>query len=153
MAKLVIEGKKALESYVGRDLGTSEWYTLAFEDIKRFADATGDHQWIHVDRERAKKESPFGAPIAHGYYSVSRIAGVFMEMLDLKGFAMAINYGLNKVRFPAPLKEGKRYRLKAEMLSVEDIQNGIETVFKMTTEIEGEPKPAMVAEVVFRYYG
>ena len=153
MAKLVIDGKAALQSYVGRDLGTSEWYTLAFEDIKKFADATGDHQWIHVDRERAKKESPFGAPIAHGYYSVSRIAGVFMQMVEFKGFAMAINYGLNKVRFPAPLKEGARYRMRAELQSASDIQNGIETVFKMTTEIENESKPAMVAEVVFRYYG
>ena len=153
MAKLVIDGKAQLQSYVGRDLGTSEWYTLAFDDIKRFADATGDHQWIHVDRERAKKESPFGAPIAHGYYSVSRIAGVFMQMVEFKGFAMAINYGLNKVRFPAPLKENARYRLRAELQSVNDIPNGIETVFKMTTEIENEAKPAMVAEVVFRYYG
>ena len=153
MAKISITGKDQLKSYVGKEVGVSDWYTVTLEDIKRFADATGDHQWIHVDKERATRESPFGAPIAHGYYSVSRIAGVFMEMLDLKGFAMAINYGLNKVRFPAPLKEGKRYRLKADMLSVEDIQNGIETVFKMTTEIEGEPKPAMVAEVVFRYYG
>ena len=151
--KLVINGKAELASYVGKELATSEWMTLKFEEIVKFADATGDHQWIHVDRERAKKESPFGAPIAHGYYSVARIAGIFMEMVEFKGFAMAINYGLNKVRFPNPLKENARYRMKAELATVTDVPNGIETVFKMTTEIEGEPKPAMVAEVVFRYFG
>src|SRR2546423_14053383 len=153
MGKLPITGKEQLQSYVGKELATSAWYTLKFEDIKAFADATGDHQWIHVDRERAKKESPFKAPIAHGYYSVSRIAGIFMEMIELKGFAMAINYGLNKVRFPSPLKEGQKYRLKAELASVTDVPNGIETILKMTTEIDGEPKPCMVAEVVYRYFG
>ena len=153
MGKLVINGKEQLKSYAGKELATSDWYTVTFEDIKRFADATGDHQWIHVDRERAAKESPFGAPIAHGYFTLSRVAGIFLDMVEFKGFAMAINYGLNKVRFPAPLKEGKRYRLKAEMQGVEDVTNGIETVFKMTMEIENEPKPAMVAEVVFRYFG
>ena len=151
MGKVAIDGKKGLEAYVGKELGVSEWYTVTLDEIRKFADATGDHQWIHVDPERAKK-GPFGAPIAHGYFSVSRIAGVFMQMVELKGFAMAINYGLNKVRFPAPLKEGKKYRLKAELQTVTDVDRGVETVFKMTTEIEGEPKPAMVAEVVFRYY-
>ena len=150
--KLVIEGKAALHALAGKEVGVSDWYTVTLADIQKFADATGDHQWIHVDPEKAKS-GPFGAPIAHGYYSVSRIAGIFMEMVELKGFAMAINYGLNKVRFPNPLKEGKRYRLKAEMMTITEIDKGVETVFKMTTEIEGEPKPAMVAEVVFRYYG
>ncbi len=153
MGKIVVNGKEQLKSYAGKELATSDWYTVTFEDIKKFADATGDHQWIHVDRERAKKESPFGGPIAHGYFTLARVAGMFLDMVEFKGFAMAINYGLNKVRFPAPLKEGKRYRLKADMLTVEDVPNGIETVFKMTMEIDGEPKPAMVAEVVFRYFG
>ena len=149
--KRVIEGKDGLQALAGTEVGVSDWYTVTLDDIRKFADATGDHQWIHVDPERAKK-GPFGAPIAHGYFSVSRIAGVFMEMIELKGFKMAINYGLNKVRFPAPLKEGKRYRLKADMLSINEIDKGVETIFKMTTEVENEPKPAMVAEVVFRYY-
>ena len=149
--KLLIEGKAGLQALAGKEVGISDWYTVTLADIKLFADATGDHQWIHVDPEKAK-QGPFGAPIAHGYFSVSRIAGVFMQMIEMKGFAMAINYGLNKVRFPAPLKEGKRYRLKAEMLTITEIDKGVETVFKMTTEIENEPKPAMVAEVVFRYY-
>jgi len=149
--KRVIDGKNGLAELVGKEAGVSDWYTVTLDDIKKFADATGDHQWIHVDAEKAKK-GPFGAPIAHGYFSVSRIAGVFMQMVEMKGFAMAINYGLNKVRFPNPLKEGKRYRLKADMLSVTDVDKGVEAIFKMTTEIEGEAKPAMVAEVVFRYY-
>lgn len=151
MGKVAIDGKSGLQAYVGKEVGTSEWFTVTLDDIRKFADATGDHQWIHVDAERAKK-GPFGAPIAHGYFSVSRIAGIFLHMIDLKGFAMAINYGLNKVRFPAPLREGKRYRLKAEMQSLTEIDKGVECIFKFTTEIESEPKPAMVAEVVFRYY-
>ena len=151
MGKVAIDGKNGLQSFVGKEVGTSEWFTVTLEDIKKFADATGDHQWIHVDAERAKK-GPFGAPIAHGYFSVSRIAGIFLHMIDLTGFSMAINYGLNKVRFPAPLREGKRYRLKAEMASLTEIDKGVECIFKFTTEIENEPKPAMVAEVVFRYY-
>jgi acyl dehydratase len=153
MAKQIINGSAELKALVGKEFTPGEWKTLKFEDIMLFADATGDHQWIHVDRERAIKESPYGAPIAHGYYSVSRIAGLFMEMVEFKGFAMAINYGLNKVRFPTPLKEGAVYRLKMALDSVNEVPNGIETIFKATMEIQGEAKPCMAAEVVFRYFG
>ena len=117
----------------------------------RFADATGDHQWIHVDRARIEKESPFGAPVAHGYFTLSLIAGLFMEILDLRGFSFVINYGLNKVRFPSPLKENAKYRLLLKVGEIKDIQGGAEVVLPATIEIDGEAKPACVAEVVYRF--
>lgn len=151
MAKTIIEGLAGLKARAGQELGRSEWKTMRFEDIVRFADATGDHQWIHVDRERAKKESPFGAPIAHGYFTLSLVAGLFMELLELRSFKLVINYGLNKVRFPSPLKEGARYRLVLRLGEVKDIPGGVETLLPATIEIEGEAKPACVAEVVYRF--
>lgn len=153
MEKTRIDGIQGLQSLVGKTLGASEWFELRFEDIVRFADATGDHQWIHVDRERIAKESPFGAPIAHGYYTVSRIAGIFLDVVDIQGFAAVLNYGLNKVRFPAPLKEGSKYRLVPMLAEVSEVKGGVEAIFKNTIEIEGSDKPACVAECVFRFFG
>jgi len=151
--KTVIDGIAGLEALVGKELGKSEWRTMTFEDIVRFADATGDHQWIHVDRERARRESPFGAPIAHGYFTVSLIAGLFFELVEPRNFAMVINYGLNKVRFPAPLKEGQRYRLSVKLNDAKQSANAVEGLLAATIEIEGESKPACVAELVYRFYG
>jgi acyl dehydratase len=151
MEKTKIEGRAGLEALVGKPLPPGPWHTLTFEEIVAFADATGDHQWIHVDRERAKRESPFGAPIAHGYYTLSRIAGLFFESVDVTGFPAVLNYGLNKVRFPAPLKEGASYRLVPMVESITEVKGGLEVVFKNTIEIQGEEKPACVAECVFRY--
>jgi len=151
--KTRIDGRAGATALVGKDLPAGPWYQLSFDDILRFADATDDHQWIHVDRERALKESPFGAPIAHGYYSLSRVGGLFFELVDISGFGMVVNYGLNKVRFPAPLKEGAHYRLKPQVLSASEIDNGLEVIFKCTIEIKDEPKPACVAEAVFRMLG
>ena len=151
MAKTIVEGLDGLRTLVGKPVGTGEWVTLKYEDIKAFADATGDHQWIHVDRERCKRESPFGVPIAHGYYTVSRIAGLFFELIDIRGFPAVLNYGLNKVRFPAPLKEGARYRLSVKMGELKEVSGGVEGVFHATIEMENEPKPACVAECVYRY--
>jgi len=153
MAKTLIDGIPGLKALIGKELGASEWRTLTFEDIVRFADATGDHQWIHVDRERIAKESPFGKPVAHGYYSVSVIAGLFFELIDVKGMAMVINYGLNKVRFPAPLLEGARYRLSCKLLDVKETGNAHESLMAATLEIEGSQKPACAAELVFRFFG
>ena len=147
----VIEGLAGLKGQAGKELGASDWHVLAFEDIRRFADATGDQQWIHVDRERIQKESPYGKPIAHGYFTLSRISRLFFDVLEAKGFGLVINYGLNKVRFPAPLKEGQRYRLVTKVNAVNDVKGGAEAVFQATIEVEGEAKPACVAEVVFRF--
>jgi acyl dehydratase len=151
--KTVIDGIAGLEGLAGKELGKSEWRTMTFEDIVRFADATGDHQWIHVDRERARRESPFGAPVAHGYFTLSLIAGLFFELVEARNFALVINYGLNKVRFPAPLKEGQRYRLAMKLQDAKQVQNAVEALLAATIEVEGESKPACAAEVVYRFYG
>lgn len=152
MAMQTINGVSELKALVGKELQPGDWKVLQFSDIKAFADATGDHQWIHVDRERALRESPFKAPVAHGYYTLSRIAGLSFELIETKGFKGAINYGLNKVRFPAPLKEGATYRLAMACVSVTDVPGGVECNYKATIEIKGEPKPACVAELIFRYF-
>jgi acyl dehydratase len=149
--KMTIEGLDGLKAVLGQRLGASEWKELAYEDIARFAEATGDFQWIHLDRERCKRESPFGVPIAHGYFSVSRIAGLFFEIVDVRGFALVLNYGLNKVRFPAPLKMGARYRLSLELAELKDIPKGVEALLRANIEIDGEPKPACAAEVLYRF--
>lgn len=153
MEKTRIVGRAGLEELIGKPLPAGPWHPLTFEEIVAFADATGDHQWIHVDKERAQKESPFGGPIAHGYYTLSRIAGLFFESVDVQGFPAVLNYGLNKVRFPAPLKEGASYRLVPMVDSVTEVKGGLEVVFKNTIEVQGEDKPVCVAECVFRYLG
>ncbi len=152
MEKTRIEGLAGLQALVGKSLGSGEWHNLKFEDIERFADATGDHQWIHVDRERIARESPFGAPIAHGYYTLSRVAALFLDLVDITGFSGVLNYGLNKVRFPSPLKEGATYRLSSTLTEVNEVKDGVEAVFVNTIEIQGEAKPALVAETVFRFF-
>src|SRR5262249_5913049 len=118
MAETIIDGVTGLKALVGKDLGRTGWQEMTFEAIQKFADATGDHQWIHVDRERMPREPPFGKPLAHGYFTLALIGGLFSELLETKNFAMVVNYGLNKVRFPAPLKAGQRYRLSASLSDV-----------------------------------
>ncbi len=151
MAKTLIDGIAGLERLAGKELGVTGWRTLRFEDIVRFADATGDLQWIHVDRERISRESPFGVPIAHGYYSLSIVATLFFELVEIRGVAMVVNYGVNRVRWPAPFKEGARYRFGCKLLEVKQAGNAHDAVFQATVELEGEPKPACIAEVVYRF--
>ena len=153
MGKTVIDGVAGVEALSGKELGVSEWRQMTYEAIVKFAEATGDHQWIHVDRERTARESPFGKPIAHGYFTLSLIAALFFELVEVKNFAMVINCGLNRVRFPAPLMEGQRYRLKVKLGEVTRIPNGAEGLLSAAVEVEGERKPACVAELVFRFYG
>jgi len=148
---LTLDELKALK---GQELGVSEWHLVTQEEINQFADATHDHQWIHVDPERAKKESPFGGPVAHGYYTLS-LAPYFMEQIvAVKGIRMGVNYGLNKLRYTGPVRVGKRVRLKAALAEVEDIANsaGVQVTVGMTFEVEGESKPGCVAEALYRYY-
>jgi acyl dehydratase len=140
-----------LQAIDGQALGSSPWEALTFEAITRFADATGDHQWIHVDRERAAAESPFGAPVAHGYFGIARIGGLFSSIVDTTGCALVVNYGINRARFPAALKEGARYRLSIAHKSTDAGEGRADAVFVATIEIEGENKPACVAEVVYRF--
>ena len=133
------------------DLGSSEWETMTIEMIRKFADATGDHQWIHVDEERAARESPFKKAIAHGYLSLSLTAGRFFQVVDLSGFELAVNYGTNKVRFPSPLPVGAKFRTSFKLGEVKDVGGGwTEGLFHLTVEIDGQTKPACVAETVFR---
>jgi acyl dehydratase len=153
VGKTLIDGVAGLKALVGKDLGVGAWRTMSYEDIKRFADATGDHQWIHLDKERIARESPFKKPVAHGYFTLSLIAGLFFELVEVKGFGMVVNYGLNKVRFPAPLKDGQKYRLNVKLLDIKEVGNAVEGVLGAAIEVEGESKPACVAEVVFRFYG
>ena len=146
-----ITGLDQLREAAGQELGTSEWHEVTQKDIDTFADVTGDHQWIHIDVERAK-ETPFGGTIAHGYYTLS-LAPMFMEqVMSLEGFAFAINYGLNKVRFPAPVPVGSRVRAQVKLAGLEDIPGGAQIMLELTFEVEGGEKPARVAQTVARVY-
>ena len=147
----VVKDLDDLKSRVGEHLGYSDWHEVTQEQVNTFADATGDHQWIHVDPERAKA-GPFGAPIAHGYLTLSLAPMLMGQAFRVDGIAMGVNYGLNKLRFPAPVPVGSRVRLGAALASVEDIPGGAQITVDMTFEVEGKDKPACVAQGVFRYY-
>jgi acyl dehydratase len=146
-----IDGLEGLKERVGQHLGYSEWHEVTQEQINLFADATGDHQWIHVDVERAKA-GPFGGPIAHGYLTLSLTPDLLNEAIEVSGISMGINYGLNKLRFPSPVPVGSRVRAGVELASVEDVSGGVQAQLNVTYEIEGGTKPVCVAEVLFRYY-
>ena len=146
-----IDGIDGLKAAVGQHLGYSDYVEITQEQVNLFADATGDHQWIHVDVERAKS-GPFGAPIAHGYLTLSLSPALLPQILRVTGVAMGVNYGANKVRFPSPVPVGSKLRLGASLLSVEDVAGGAQIAMELTFEVEGAPKPSCVAEVLFRYY-
>ena len=146
-----ITGLEELKQAEGTVLGTSDWHEVTQEDIDTFADVTGDHQWIHVDVERAK-ETPFGGTIAHGYYTLSLLPKFSYELFNFEGFAFGLNYGLNKVRFPAPLPVGSRVRMRAELSSVEDIPGGLQITTRATFETDAGEKPVCVAESLARVY-
>jgi acyl dehydratase len=146
-----ITGLDELKRAEGEDLGTSDWHEVTQDAIDAFADVTGDHQWIHVDVERAK-ETPFGGTIAHGYYTLS-LAPMFMEQIfGLDGFAFAVNYGLDKVRFPAPLPVGSRVRMHARLARLEEVPGGAQMTVEATFEREGGDKPVCVAQTLARVY-
>jgi acyl dehydratase len=151
MAATVINGLEELKSKVGEELGVSDWIDVTQEAIDAFADATGDHQWIHVDPERAK-DTPFGGTIAHGYYTLSLAPRFTEQVMALDGFAFAINYGLNKVRFPAPLPVGSKVRMTAKLANLEDVPGGAQMTLELTFEREGGDKPVCVAETLARVY-
>ncbi|MDN5794223.1 MAG: MaoC family dehydratase [Intrasporangium sp.] len=141
-----------LPALAGTHLGESAWHEIDQDRVNLFADATGDHQWIHVDPERAAA-GPFGGPIAHGYLTLSLAPVLLEEILIVADAAQIVNYGLGKVRFPAPVPVGARLRLSADCLSVEEVTGGYQVALALTFELEGQPKPACVAEILFRYYG
>ena len=135
----------------GADLGATEWQVIGQERIDQFADATGDHQWIHVDVERATAESPFGGPIAHGYLTLSLVNLFLPELLSVERFSAGINVGLDKVRFPTPVPAGSRLRGRGEVISAEEARGGVQVVVRVTVEVEGSDKPACVADTVSRF--
>ena len=146
-----ITGLAELKAAEGQDLGTSDWHEVTQKDIDTFADVTGDHQWIHVDAERAKA-TPFGGTIAHGYYTLSLAPVLADQIFELQGFAFALNYGLNKVRFPAPLPVGTKVRMRAKLKELTDIPGGAQMNVEVTFEREGGDKPVCVAETLARVY-
>lgn len=148
----IVQGISALKELVGQHLGYSEYMDITQERVNLFADATGDQQWIHVDPERAKAESPFGGPIAHGYLTLSLGPVLMPQILAVAGIKMGVNYGCEKVRFPSPVPVGARLRMGAELLDVADIPGGAQVTMRFTFECEGAPKPSCVSENVFRYY-
>ncbi|ASQ99591.1 MaoC family dehydratase [Streptomyces sp. 11-1-2] len=148
---ITVNGLDELRKLAGSGLGTSEWIEVTQDRIDTFAEATGDHQWIHTDPERAA-QGPFGAPIAHGYLTLSLFIPLFTQLLDVRGVTTKVNYGLNKVRFPAPVRTGSRLRLAARLTSVEDVPGGVQITVDGTIEVDGGTKPAAVVQSLSRFY-
>ena len=149
---ITVHGLDEIKALEGRDLGHSDWLEITQDRVNAFADATGDHQWIHVDVERAAA-GPFGGPIAHGYLTLSLVIPLFTELLEITGTTMSVNYGLEKVRFPHPVRVGSKIRLAAVVAEVTEVAgNGVQMVLDFAVEIDGQPKPACVARPVYRHY-
>jgi len=140
------------KAQIGQEIGVTDWMPIDQERVNAFAQVTGDQQWIHVDVERAKRESPFGGPIAHGYLTLSLLAKFAQECIAVEGVKLAVNYGLNRVRFTAPVKVGSRVRARFVLGAVDDIPGGAQIVWQAVIEIEGSDKPACAAEMVTRWY-
>ena len=136
----------------GTELGTSDWVEVTQERVNLFADATDDHQWIHVEPERAQRESPFGGPIAHGYLTLSLVTPLVRQIIDTTGFRMGVNYGAEKIRFPSPVPVGARVRASATLDEATPFEGGVQMNLGVTIEVEGQAKPAMVASILFRRY-
>ena len=149
---MIVNGIAELKTLAQQDLGHTDWLEIDQNRVNLFADATDDHQWIHVDPERAA-EGPFGGTIAHGYLTLALLIPLMTELLDVQGVRMSINYGLDKVRFPAPVPVGAKIRLKGTVASVDDVPgDGVQVTVDFTIEIEGSEKPACVARGVYRHY-
>jgi acyl dehydratase len=149
MPKRILDSPNALKDLVGQELAVTPWFNITQERIQQFADATLDHQWIHVDVDRARRESPFKAPIAHGFLTLSLLPHFMHEALEIR---LGVNYGLNRLRFVSPVPAGSNIRARIVLQSMKDVQDGMEAVFNVTVELEGAPKPCCVAEWVVRYY-
>ena len=140
-----------LNRAVGQHLGYSEWLTITQERIDRFAEATGDHQWIHVDPVRAK-DGPFGACIAHGYLTLSLVNLFLPQIVEVRSIRMGVNYGVDKVRFPAPVRVGARIRGAGELIRVEEVKGGVQATIRVTVEIEGGDRPGCVVDTISRFF-
>jgi acyl dehydratase len=154
MPKRILDSPEALKDLVGQEIAVTEWFNITQERIQQFADATLDHQWIHVDVERARRESPFKAPIAHGFLTLSLLPHFMHQALEIKqGIRLGVNYGLNRVRFVSPVRAGSNIRARIVLQSLKDVSpDGMEAMFNATVEVEGGEKPCCLAEWVVRYY-
>lgn len=150
---MIVDGIAGLEAIAGRESGVSDWFTVSQEKIDGFADVTEDWQWIHVDAERALRESPFGVPVAHGFLTVSLLPALLHQAVDVRGdFKLSVNYGFNRLRFTAPVPAGSRIRARVTPRSVKNVEGGTEILWDVSVEIEGREKPALVAEWITRLY-
>jgi acyl dehydratase len=153
MPPRLIKSIEELKELVGEEIGTSDWFEVTQSRIEAFAEVTQDHQWIHIDAERARLDSPFGTTVAHGFLTLSLLPYFASQAVKLEGgFKMGINYGLNRLRFPSPVPSGARIRARFKLQSVEDIPGGIQVIWAATVEVEGASKPSLAAEWLVRYY-
>ncbi len=153
MALVVIDTLQALKEFVGQEFAQSDWFAVTQERIQQFAEATEDRQWIHTDPERAKRESPYGTTIAHGFLTLSLLSHFLKQAVQIRsGVRMAVNYGLNRVRFPSPVRAASRIRARITLLSLKELPNAVEVVFGASIEGEGTKKPCCVAETASRRY-
>lgn len=152
MAKRLIKGLEGLRALVGQHLGTSSWVTITQDRIDAFAAGTGDFQWIHCDPARCRTQSPYGTTVAHGFLTLSLCNCLVDEIFEIGGVRMILNYGVNRVRFPAPVRVGSRVRMASELVALKETRGSVQATFKQTFEVEGEGKPACVAEIVVRIF-
>jgi acyl dehydratase len=153
VAAVTVETPDSLKEYLGKEIGVSDWLKITQERIAQFAEATEDRQWIHLDQERAERESPYGATIAHGFLTLSLISRLMKDVIQVRGgTGMTVNYGLNRVRFPSPLRAGSKIRARVTLLNIKEVPGAYETLFSVTIESEGSEKPCCVAESIVRYY-
>jgi acyl dehydratase len=151
MSKVILHLAE-LQDWVGKEVAVSDWLTLTQSRIDKFAEAAGDHQWIHVDTERAASESPYGGTIAHGFLTLSVLSQLLGETIEFDGRRMGVNYGVNRLRFTGPVRAGTRVRARFTLAGVEPLEGGAQTSWQVTVEREGETKPALVAEWLIRHY-
>ena len=153
MPPLMLKNPQALKEMIGREIGVTEWFLITQERVHQFAETTEDRQWIHVDRERATQESPYGTTVAHGFLTLSLIGYFVKELIDIQGgVGFAVNYGLNRVRFPSPVPSDSKIRARIFLLAWKELADSIEVTFKVTIESDQSEKPSCVAEWIVRYY-
>ncbi|MFY9530699.1 MAG: MaoC family dehydratase [Candidatus Acidiferrales bacterium] len=153
MPPLVVETLQSLKDFVGCEIGVTDWFLVTQERIQQFAEMTEDRQWIHVDRERAQRESPYGTTIAHGFLTLSLLGHFMKQAIQIRsGIRLAVNYGLNRVRFPSPVRADSKIRARVTLQSLKELPDGVEAVFSISVEGAGTEKPCCVAEWVVRYY-
>jgi acyl dehydratase len=153
MPPILLQTLHSLKDFVGREIGTSDWFLITQERIRQFAEATEDRQWIHIDSERARSESPYGATIAHGFLTLSLLSYFIKQAIQIpRDVRLSVNYGLNRVRFPAPVRAGSEIRARVALQSLKDLPDCVEAVFGISMECKNVAKPCCVAEWIVRYY-